>query len=186
LRLAIVPSASAFGEVQASRISCNERANSSDHRFRFEVFPFLVRANCLGWIRGRSQRRRQARESKKWPFLTGLPPIQIEPTKFGLSISSSTTFRKKLARPLELTPSAVVFGLAIRSKMSSPSVTQIATVLRCFSCELGARRILSKGRPSLIEGIVTDDGVPVIEMQIDDRRWQAIIDTGFNGELELP
>jgi clan AA aspartic protease len=38
----------------------------------------------------------------------------------------------------------------------------------------------------LIDGIVTVDGVPAIDMEIDSQRWQAIIDTGFNGELELP
>jgi clan AA aspartic protease len=38
----------------------------------------------------------------------------------------------------------------------------------------------------LIEGIVTEDGVPAIEVEVDRQRWQAIIDTGFNGELELP
>jgi predicted aspartyl protease len=38
----------------------------------------------------------------------------------------------------------------------------------------------------LIEGTVTDDGVPAIEVALGSQRWQAIIDTGFNGELELP
>jgi hypothetical protein len=38
----------------------------------------------------------------------------------------------------------------------------------------------------LIDGIVTDDGVPAIDVQVGNQRWQAIIDTGFNGELELP
>jgi clan AA aspartic protease len=38
----------------------------------------------------------------------------------------------------------------------------------------------------LIEGIVTEGGVPVIEFQIAGQSWEAIIDTGFNGELELP
>jgi clan AA aspartic protease len=28
--------------------------------------------------------------------------------------------------------------------------------------------------------------VPAIEVEIGSQRWQAIIDTGFNGELELP
>ena len=35
-------------------------------------------------------------------------------------------------------------------------------------------------------GIVTEDGVPAIEVEAGGERWQAIIDTGFNGELELP
>ena len=38
----------------------------------------------------------------------------------------------------------------------------------------------------MIDGIVTDDGVPVIGVQVGNQRWQAIIDTGFNGKLELP
>lgn len=38
----------------------------------------------------------------------------------------------------------------------------------------------------MIQGIITEDGVPVIEVNVDGQRWQAIIDTGFNGELELP
>jgi predicted aspartyl protease len=38
----------------------------------------------------------------------------------------------------------------------------------------------------VIEGTVTDDVVPVIGVDIGNRRWQAIIDTGFNGGLELP
>jgi clan AA aspartic protease len=38
----------------------------------------------------------------------------------------------------------------------------------------------------LIEGIITEDGVPAIEVEVGGERWQVIIDTGFNGELELP
>ena len=38
----------------------------------------------------------------------------------------------------------------------------------------------------MIEGTVTDDGVPAIETEIGDEQCMAIIDTGFNGELELP
>jgi clan AA aspartic protease len=38
----------------------------------------------------------------------------------------------------------------------------------------------------LIEGIITEDGVPAIEVEVGGQHWQAIIDTGFNGELELP
>lgn len=38
----------------------------------------------------------------------------------------------------------------------------------------------------MIEGVVTDFGVPAIDVEIGGRRWRAIIDTGFNGELELP
>jgi predicted aspartyl protease len=38
----------------------------------------------------------------------------------------------------------------------------------------------------LIEGVITDDGVPAIDVDLGNLRWQAIIDTGFNGELELP
>lgn len=38
----------------------------------------------------------------------------------------------------------------------------------------------------MIEGTVTDDGVPTIMIEVASGRCQAIIDTGFNGELELP
>lgn len=38
----------------------------------------------------------------------------------------------------------------------------------------------------MIEGIITEDGVPAIEVRVSSQHWQAIIDTGFNGELELP
>jgi predicted aspartyl protease len=38
----------------------------------------------------------------------------------------------------------------------------------------------------LIEGRVTDEGVPEIPLTIGGTIWTAIIDTGFNGDLELP
>jgi predicted aspartyl protease len=38
----------------------------------------------------------------------------------------------------------------------------------------------------LIEGTVSDDGVPAIDVEVAGESWRAIIDTGFNGELELP
>jgi predicted aspartyl protease len=38
----------------------------------------------------------------------------------------------------------------------------------------------------LIDGIVTADGVPLVEIEVGDRRWPAVVDTGFNGDLELP
>ena len=38
----------------------------------------------------------------------------------------------------------------------------------------------------MIHGIVTEDGVPAIDVDLGNQPWQAIIDTGFNGELELP
>lgn len=38
----------------------------------------------------------------------------------------------------------------------------------------------------MINGIVTEDGVPAIDVEVAGQHWQAIIDTGFNGELELP
>jgi clan AA aspartic protease len=46
--------------------------------------------------------------------------------------------------------------------------------------------LLSKRRSPLIHGIITVDGVPAIEVEVGSQLWQAIIDTGFNGELELP
>jgi predicted aspartyl protease len=38
----------------------------------------------------------------------------------------------------------------------------------------------------MITGHTTNDGIPVIKLEVGKRRWDAIIDTGFNGELQLP
>lgn len=38
----------------------------------------------------------------------------------------------------------------------------------------------------MITGIVTEDSVPLIHISVGDRLWPAVIDTGFNGWLELP
>ena len=38
----------------------------------------------------------------------------------------------------------------------------------------------------MLTGTVTDDGVPQILLAVAGQAWSAIIDTGFNGELELP
>jgi predicted aspartyl protease len=38
----------------------------------------------------------------------------------------------------------------------------------------------------LIEGWVRKDGCPVIVLTVGDAEWVAVIDTGFNGDLELP
>ena len=38
----------------------------------------------------------------------------------------------------------------------------------------------------MIDGIITGDGVPAIDVDLGGQHWQAIVDTGFNGELELP
>ncbi|HUQ70552.1 MAG TPA: hypothetical protein VM165_13565 [Planctomycetaceae bacterium] len=38
----------------------------------------------------------------------------------------------------------------------------------------------------MIEGRVTDEGVPTIKIHVGLQWYEAIIDTGFNGELELP
>ena len=38
----------------------------------------------------------------------------------------------------------------------------------------------------MITGTVTEDGVPVIILLVAGQVWQGIIDTGFNGDLELP
>jgi hypothetical protein len=37
----------------------------------------------------------------------------------------------------------------------------------------------------MITRIVTDEGVPAIEIESAGEGWQTIINTGFNGELEL-
>jgi predicted aspartyl protease len=38
----------------------------------------------------------------------------------------------------------------------------------------------------VIAGTVTDSEVPIIILLVAGQTWQAIIDTGFNGDLELP
>ena len=38
----------------------------------------------------------------------------------------------------------------------------------------------------MIVGRVTDEGEPTIELILDGRSWVAVVDTGFNGFLELP
>jgi predicted aspartyl protease len=38
----------------------------------------------------------------------------------------------------------------------------------------------------LITGHVSDDGVPTIILPVDGKDWPAVVDTGFNGDLELP
>jgi predicted aspartyl protease len=38
----------------------------------------------------------------------------------------------------------------------------------------------------VITGEVSDDGVPLVELRIADQTYSAIIDTGFNGDVELP
>jgi len=38
----------------------------------------------------------------------------------------------------------------------------------------------------VIRGFVTSDGVPAIRLAIAAQDWVAVIDTGFNGDLELP
>jgi predicted aspartyl protease len=38
----------------------------------------------------------------------------------------------------------------------------------------------------VIEGIVDEKGLPIITLSIAGQEWKATIDTGFNGDLELP
>ena len=38
----------------------------------------------------------------------------------------------------------------------------------------------------MIQGTVSDTGVPTIMLSIVGQAWPATIDTGFNGDLELP
>lgn len=37
-----------------------------------------------------------------------------------------------------------------------------------------------------MRGTVTDERVPIVELIVNGSRWRAVIDTGFNGYLELP
>ena len=38
----------------------------------------------------------------------------------------------------------------------------------------------------MIEGTIDEKGLPIIILSIAGRGWKATIDTGFNGDLELP
>lgn len=38
----------------------------------------------------------------------------------------------------------------------------------------------------MITGRVTEDGNPKVTFSVAGRDWPAIIDTGFNGDLQLP
>jgi hypothetical protein len=38
----------------------------------------------------------------------------------------------------------------------------------------------------MIVGRVTEDRVPTIQLPVAGNEWPAVIDTGFNGDLELP
>lgn len=38
----------------------------------------------------------------------------------------------------------------------------------------------------MIDGTVTADGVPTVALSVAGKAWTAIVDTGFNGDLELP
>jgi hypothetical protein len=47
------------------------------------------------------------------------------------------------------------------------------------------KHTIAKGA-SVITGHVSDDGVPLIKLVVAGKEWSAIVDTGFNGDLELP
>ena len=38
----------------------------------------------------------------------------------------------------------------------------------------------------MIQGSVSNDGVPTIVLSVAGRDWLAVVDTGFSGDLELP
>jgi clan AA aspartic protease len=38
----------------------------------------------------------------------------------------------------------------------------------------------------VIVGEVRADGVPIVRLEVGGNHWTAIVDTGFNGDLELP
>lgn len=38
----------------------------------------------------------------------------------------------------------------------------------------------------MIRGAVTTDGIPIVELAVGGETFAAIVDTGFNGDLELP
>jgi predicted aspartyl protease len=38
----------------------------------------------------------------------------------------------------------------------------------------------------MIQGTVTTDGIPMVSLKVAGKTWPATVDTGFNGDLELP
>jgi predicted aspartyl protease len=38
----------------------------------------------------------------------------------------------------------------------------------------------------MIQGTVSTDGVPTVSLTVAGRIWPATVDTGFNGDLEMP
>src|SRR5712691_10397528 len=51
----------------------------------------------------------------------------------------------------------------------------------------GRPRLLpSERRTPVITGTVTEDFVPTITLPVAGKIWPTIVDTGFNGDLELP
>lgn len=38
----------------------------------------------------------------------------------------------------------------------------------------------------MIQGTVTTEGVPMVSLAVAGKNWPATVDTGFNGDLELP
>lgn len=38
----------------------------------------------------------------------------------------------------------------------------------------------------MIVGVVSDDDTPIVALELAGRKWSAIVDTGFNGDFELP
>jgi predicted aspartyl protease len=38
----------------------------------------------------------------------------------------------------------------------------------------------------MITGTVTEEGEPIVVLPVQGQTWPAVIDTGFNGDLELP
>ena len=38
----------------------------------------------------------------------------------------------------------------------------------------------------MITGVVSPDGEPIVMLPVAGQSWRAVVDTGFNGDLELP
>jgi predicted aspartyl protease len=55
-----------------------------------------------------------------------------------------------------------------------------------FFCPSWLFNVPPQRRSPLIAGTVTDERVPVIDIDVAGRKWRAVIDTGFNGDVELP
>jgi hypothetical protein len=51
---------------------------------------------------------------------------------------------------------------------------------------VGSDYYVRKGGTPMIGGSVSNEDVPIVQLAVAGQTWKAVIDTGFNGDLELP